>query len=141
MKKISGFFWPDTDRDGAATILSQVDDIDRVVPHLKRRRTAVQAGGNVGVYAKRLSALFDRVHTFEPEPENFVCLRRNVSEDNVFSVNAALGSATGSVALEYFESMFVISRKPLPPSIPVNCPLMSPELTTVVVPTPKIPAP
>lgn len=62
------------------------------MPHVKARKSCIQAGGNVGVFAKRLAREFEYVYTFEPDPDNFACLARNVEEKNVFKIQAALGS-------------------------------------------------
>lgn len=49
-----------------------------LLPFLVRRGVAVQAGGNVGVLPNMLSYHFGAVHSFEPEPVNYGCLRRNM---------------------------------------------------------------
>lgn len=55
----------------------------------------VQAGGNQGMYPKLLSKLFSHVYTFEPDPLNFHCLVVNCQSDNIYKMQAALGSDTG----------------------------------------------
>lgn len=100
MREIGGFLWPDSDREAAQIVLGQSEQIDAVARLLKRRRTAIQAGGNVGIFPKRLNRFFGRVYTFEPDPENYACLQLNLAETNVTSVQAALGAATGSVGME-----------------------------------------
>ena len=49
------------------------------------------AGGNCGVWPKHLSAEFETVDTFEPDPLNFRCLAANAPEENIFKFNAGLG--------------------------------------------------
>jgi FkbM family methyltransferase len=58
---------------------------------LKRRRNAIQAGGNCGLYPLRLSQYFDRVFTFEPDPVNFFCLATNCKNNKIIKFNAAVG--------------------------------------------------
>ena len=55
-------------------------------------RTAIQAGGNQGMYPKLLSTMFHTVYTFEPDPLNFRTLVSNCTDDNIIKMQAALGS-------------------------------------------------
>ena len=56
------------------------------------RAVAVQAGGNLGVYADELAQYFRAVYTFEPDAEMFRQLMHNVgSRDNAVAMRAALG--------------------------------------------------
>lgn len=66
----------------------------------KHRRSAIQAGGHIGIFPKELSALFKRVYTFEPEYQNFQCLVRNADAPNVFQQRAALGAINGGRKLQ-----------------------------------------
>lgn len=57
------------------------------------QRTCIQAGGCIGRWPIRLSQIFDRVITFEPEEVNYQCLLHNVEGiKNLECINAALGS-------------------------------------------------
>lgn len=62
-------------------------------------RTAIQAGGNVGYWPARMAQRFDFVMSFEPEPETFKILVKNLHYDldlvNVTIRHEALGSAPG----------------------------------------------
>lgn len=51
----------------------------------------VQAGGNLGIFAKYLASCFDAVYTFEPSPELFPMLCANAPEQNIVRFQAALG--------------------------------------------------
>lgn len=62
-----------------------------------KRHTVIQAGGNMGMYPRLLSDLFQRVYTFEPDPVNFHCLVANCQRDNIVKLNAALGFQHGLV--------------------------------------------
>lgn len=91
MKRIADFFWPDNDTHCHPVILDQVADVDKVLELVDGRDVVVQAGGNVGVWARRLAPDFKRVYTFEPDKENFECLDKNITEENVQKYNYALG--------------------------------------------------
>lgn len=67
-------------------------------------RVAVQAGGNAGMYPRLMSASFDRVVTFEPEPTNYAALVRNVGHlNNVEHYQLALTDYPGCVRMEGFD--------------------------------------
>lgn len=67
-----------------------------------RRRTVVQAGGNIGAFPLWLSARFKKVYTFEPEPTNYACLVANtVNCPNVEPYHAGLGDVEGYFDLEF----------------------------------------
>lgn len=91
MKEVNGLWYPD--RDTELHRGERVQDIEVIMPFVKKRRAVVQAGGAVGRWAMALSKLFDVVYTFEPEPENFACLNRNLGADypNVIRMQAAVG--------------------------------------------------
>lgn len=91
MKLVEGLYWPDSDNDCHPVILKQSEDIEIVLPYVTNKKVCIQAGGNVGIWAKRLAKEFEAVYTFEPDPENFQCLVYNVSEPNVVKFQAALG--------------------------------------------------
>ena len=92
MKLIKGFYWPDHDLHCHPVVSNEVNDLEYSLKHVKEKKVCIQAGGNVGVWSKRLSGIFDVVYTFEPDPENFNCLARNVPEHNVIKFNAGLGN-------------------------------------------------
>lgn len=74
-----------------------IDGWGQIAPVVKTRhhRSVVQAGGHVGIFPRMLSAMFKRVYTFEPDHENFQCLVRNATAENVFPQRAALGAVNG----------------------------------------------
>lgn len=53
--------------------------------------TAIQAGGNFGVYPVLMREFFDTIYTFEPDPLNFYCLVNNCQYDNIIKLNSAVG--------------------------------------------------
>ena len=91
-----GLWWPAADRWGHKVIPQEVGDaIDWLKAHNTRWGSIVQAGGNVGVYARVLSGMFDQVFTYEPDWTNWRCLIKNVTEDNVIRTRAALSDRDG----------------------------------------------
>lgn len=101
----TSWVWPMTDknrldrwfRDGPGDLDGA---LPMLMPHLKARRTVVQAGGCCGVWPVRLSMFFETVRTFEPEAVNYQCLMANTSDiDNVIRTNAALGEIEKRVSM------------------------------------------
>lgn len=74
--------------------------LDFVLSLFSRRKVAVQAGGNLGLFAKRLSGEFDAVYTFEPEHTTFLKLCANAHEANIIKIEAALGMQRGFVHIK-----------------------------------------
>lgn len=74
-----------------------VPDVDEVASYAPEHRVAVQAGGNLGIFPKRLSELFEVVYTFEPEPELFGMMAANAPELNIVKFQAALGCNRGEL--------------------------------------------
>lgn len=68
-----------------------LESLQVVVPMVKSRRVAVQAGGCLGVFAKYLASQFDAVYVFEPSTQ-FVDMTHNAPEANIVRFQAALGS-------------------------------------------------
>jgi len=78
----------------------------RDLPHLvtiiaacAAHRVAIQAGGHLGIWPKRLAASFKTVYTFEPAPTLFAALQANAPEPNIIRLQAALGDVRGPVGL------------------------------------------
>jgi FkbM family methyltransferase len=63
--------------------------------YCSEHRSAVQAGGCLGVFASWLSFHFAKVYTFEPDPRMFSTLVSNVPAANVVKLQAALGCERG----------------------------------------------
>lgn len=96
---IQGLSWPDDVGERWQHALKHVHSIEWAIAHCARRRTAVQAGGNVGLWPRRLAEVFARVITFEPEPVSRACLTRNVPAS--VEVRAeALGAADRACAVK-----------------------------------------
>lgn len=73
--------------------------LEQVISLTRRWEVAVQAGGNLGLFPKRLAETFKRVYTFEPDAELFACLRHNAPEKNIKAYEAAIGASREPIAL------------------------------------------
>lgn len=93
MKELHGFLWPDHDIECSKVTVQQSQSLPTYYQFCKNFRVAVQAGGNVGVWPKKMASQFEMVHTFEPADDNFACLDMNVTEPNVIKHHAALGES------------------------------------------------
>jgi len=88
------FFTPQTDN---ASIHYHTgtdrENIDIALSHIppERDQLCIQAGGNLGFFPLKFANRFKTVITFEPEPQNFYCLSRNIQADNVIKIQAAVG--------------------------------------------------
>lgn len=95
MIEIHGRYWPD---DAIARrvdhALEHVASVEVGLSFCQSTRSAIQAGGNVGLWPARLAELFARVYTFEPDAVTRECLERNVP-DHVIVSASALGRAAG----------------------------------------------
>jgi FkbM family methyltransferase len=79
------------DNECHPVVFSELSKIDKIMQYVTKKEVCVQAGGNVGVFPKRLATIFDWIYTFEPDLENFECLIRNIDEFNIGTYYAALG--------------------------------------------------
>lgn len=78
IERDDGFWWPADDGWCHKVIHEELPDLDRAVNLTKGKFVAVQAGGNVGVWASHLAKTFGLVVTVEPDVTNYECLKRNV---------------------------------------------------------------
>jgi FkbM family methyltransferase len=98
------FKWPSGDERLAGDIHSIKDLDEHVFPHVEKFGVAIQAGGAMGMWAKRMSQKFKVVYTFEPTPQSFHCLNHNCPEENVVKMQAALGNQKQLVEMKYHEN-------------------------------------
>lgn len=102
---IKGWYWPTVDVQTWTFIRSDWEESHHAVltklfsEQGRQTRTAVQAGGNCGMYPRLLAQMFESVYTFEPDPLNFFTLNLNCSVDNIYKIQAALGSKSGNVSM------------------------------------------
>lgn len=96
-----GYLWPAADPKAPRLSRLTVEDIAVALAYCRRRNIVVQAGGNCGVWPRRMADLFNTVYTFEPDARNFTALAVNTADcGNVIRFQAALGDGPGFVDLE-----------------------------------------
>jgi FkbM family methyltransferase len=100
MRQIAGFWWPDDVAEKWRHSLRHVQSLDWTLQHYPSRRTAVQAGGNIGLWPRRMKeAGFHRVLSFEPDHESRACLEKNAPGVEIFS--CALGAGLGMCDIKH----------------------------------------
>ncbi len=97
MIKIQGIWWPDDVGEKWKHSLKHVRSIEWAIAHCPRTRTALQAGGNIGLWPRRLADVFARVITFEPDATSCACLLLNAAAaaSRVEVHGKALGATPG----------------------------------------------
>lgn len=93
MKRVGEFWWPDGDTHTCMVIPQEVLRLPQYLELVPKRRTVIQAGGNVGVYPLALSKIFERVVSFEPDPDNWECFLANFDGKDVESCVVAENKA------------------------------------------------
>jgi hypothetical protein len=94
------FLWVKEDR-GLWQCRYDLISLDKeIFPLVKERRVAIQAGGAMGMFPKRMAQVFDAVYTFEPTSESFNCLAFNCREENIIPFHAALGEKANCIVGE-----------------------------------------
>ena len=74
-------------------------NLDAALKFVPGRSAVIQAGGNLGLFPKRLAEEFGAVYTFEPDPHLFEQLVYNAREPNIVKIQAALGSVRNKVKM------------------------------------------
>lgn len=77
-----------------------LETLCRALHFVPQRRVCVQAGGNLGIFPKRLASAFDLVYAFEPDPQLFAAMSHNAPEPNIIKIQAALGADNKPVRME-----------------------------------------
>ena len=91
MRLVDGLWWPAEDKHAREAIIGTLQDVDQAVDRCRGRKACIQAGGSCGVWANHLAQHFEQVWTIEPDLENYLCLLRNINNQNVKPIWAALG--------------------------------------------------
>lgn len=100
MLKIHGLYWPQDVGTKYLHSLKHVRSLEWSIARCTQRRTVVQAGGNVGLWPRRLAEVFAHVLTFEPDDVSRQCLIANVPKS--VEVRAeALGDKIGFVGIRH----------------------------------------
>lgn len=101
MKTVDGWLCPDL-LSGPGNYLGRCAHLEVALERLKHRRVAIQAGGHIGTVPDYLAARFQRVYTFEPDPENHAALVANMHArhpQTVWTARGVLGQKRRPVAL------------------------------------------
>jgi FkbM family methyltransferase len=86
-----GWYWPKSDTEYWEHCEDYPDVPVELSNFVENKGVAIQAGGNVGLYIKEYSKIFNTVYTFEPDPLNFLCLNLNCDTENVIKIQSCLG--------------------------------------------------
>ena len=101
MRLHEGWAVPDADQCCIQAALAEVPDLGASLDLCRQFRTAIQAGGNLGVYPMALAQKFQRVFTVEPDADNYDALAINtVNQSRVVISRAAFGQAHGKAAID-----------------------------------------
>lgn len=105
MKRYHGYVWPNSADANVMRYIQHSADMRHAMRFVKATKAAVQAGGHCGIWPLWLSKKFERVFTFEPDPENFACLQVNCSreleQEKIFAVNACLGEEPTKIYMKH----------------------------------------
>jgi FkbM family methyltransferase len=98
-KVIHGDLWPLRD-ETCHRIAYDFRGADQAVRRCNRLDLVIQAGGCVGAWPRYLRTIFSKVYTFEPSPENFGLMVRNLGDLDIQKFNAALSDKVGRCGLK-----------------------------------------
>lgn len=101
-QKVTDFVWPPGAEAYGNRYIYRTRDLEYSINACTKRRTAIQAGGHVGVWPRHLSKFFGKVITFEPDPANFTALEHNCRDvAHIEAHLAALGDSHTPVNLVF----------------------------------------
>ena len=101
MRQHSGWAVPEKDEHCIQAVLAEVSDLGVSLDLCRQFRTAIQAGGNVGVYPMAMAQKFERVYTVEPDAANYEALAINTaSQPRVVIRRAAFGQDHSKAAID-----------------------------------------
>lgn len=107
MKMYMGFWCPDHESQGVNDIRVEwaykwMDAMDLIEKTGRGTKRVIQAGGNVGIFPVGLSQHFEEVVTFEPVPDIYKCLLKNIEPyENIKSFNHGLGEDKYSARVDW----------------------------------------
>lgn len=92
--------FPDSDKHFRRKDGYQKQLVERALPHCRQKRLAVDCGAHVGLITRQmLNRGFERVVCFEPQAENYACLRRNIDPLRTIAHNLALSDVAGLLSM------------------------------------------
>lgn len=96
-----GWLKPKIDRGYGKDQYTLHDLEDFIFPNIEQFRSAVQAGGGLGMWSAKMAERFEKVYTFEPNWELFHCMQQNLPQPNIYKYQAALGYERGLVDMNW----------------------------------------
>lgn len=117
------WLWPAADFECQRVVFDTTSDLEHAYQHVRKFEVAVQAGGNMGVWPWTLAKRFERVYTFEADPQCYPFLVQNLAgTPNVFPQNKALSNTDGfcTVITERQRNMGAQFIKPAELGIPTT---------------------
>lgn len=101
LTKRHGWVVPEYDRVCLDIVLAECADLFVMTKYCKQFRTAIQAGANVGIWPTKMSEIFKKVYTVEPDATNFAALKENISHiPNIDFRQAAFGKEDGTGSID-----------------------------------------
>lgn len=93
MKLVKGFYFPDYDTECSGAVFNELHKIPKILKYCNNFDVAIQAGGNVGTFVVELAKSFNKVYSYEPDPQNWECLIANTNNiPNVFCSKVGLSN-------------------------------------------------
>ena len=101
--KLAGDYWvPDVEElqlDALTAGGWQLERLEKALKYVKEWRIAIDVGAHVGSWTRVLAERFKEVWAFEPAPDTFACLRKNVTAPNVELSQLALGDSCKRIGM------------------------------------------
>ena len=102
MNYINGWYFPDSEEHFIEFMKDrQISEYQPEVriesfKYLKKKRSAIDIGANVGLWARDICKTFENAYLFEPYFENVECLKKNLNEFQNFKIfECALSNTIG----------------------------------------------
>lgn len=96
-------FWvPDNDIYNKWGAKYEIRQFKKIIKFLLNKRTAIDCGGHVGIWSKRLSPIFENVIAFEPVPRHIECHKKNCTESNITLNEYALSNKESLVDMKVY---------------------------------------
>lgn len=77
----------------------QLEHLHAALKYVNKFDVALDIGAHVGFWTRTLAEKFKQVHAFEPSPDTFACLEKNVTEENVTLNQAGVGHVVGTCSV------------------------------------------
>lgn len=97
-------------RDAAADLL-RIRDLERI---LNDDSIVIDIGAHIGEFSLAVRSISrGRIYAFEPVPDSFAALKRNINDENFFPINSAISLKDGLATFHITESL--VGSSLLPP--------------------------